>query len=190
MSKYLIALHVVLFHGICFCSGTPTSATIASPSDSSLVSATPNPSGVVANNGATDQAVQNLQPLTPAIPTIIVGQSYTMLQLLTLGYAVEVKNFTAGESAPDAVAKSAVWKTNAGVQEFWQGIVNSAGQIVLTQKLSAAPANTTLISSTWSGNAEKTPANNSNVITENPAVDSANAGNAASSDSSVNAVKQ
>lgn len=81
---------------------------------------------------------------------IQAGQSYSMIQLLQLGYAVEAKGFAEGEAVPGAIAKSAAWKINGGTQDFWQGIVTSDGKFVLKQQLSGSQ-NSAVLSSSWAG---------------------------------------
>lgn len=100
--------------------------------------------------GSTSSMQASSQSTTTPSP-IKAGQSYSMIQLLQLGYAVEAKGFAEGEAVSGAIAKSAVWKINGGTQDFWQGIVTSDGQFVLTQQLFGSE-NSTVSNSDWAEN--------------------------------------
>ncbi len=149
-------------------SGTTAQITV-NPSVTSVVQvpsvSSPQQGSVQVVQSTTDASKPITATTTPAVSTssipassqtaitpspIKAGQSYSMMQLLKLGYAVEAKGFAEGEAVPNAIAKSAAWKINGGTQDFWQGIVTSNGRFVLKQQLSG-PKNSTVLGSGWTG---------------------------------------
>jgi len=83
------------------------------------------------------------------------GQSYSILDLLQMGYTVEARKFMIGEKQTNnAIGKAAVWRDSAnGTKSIWEGVVLQSGKIVIKQSL-AAPKHPKVLSKNWTGGSQ------------------------------------
>jgi hypothetical protein len=128
---------------------TAAAAPAANPAQVQLPTQSPQP---VAAPTAAVPTTPASQPTAPApvanVGTVNAGQTYTLIELLNLGYAVETK----GQTVAGGVAKAAAWRSANGADEFWQGVVQSDGRITIKEKM-GAPKESKLLRQDWTGGA-------------------------------------